>query len=221
MILFKDAIKLLQRGVAGKLNDFGFKAQSDASSYSFRREVAGATQIFYLLYSKEPGAVKVEPVIAIKVHDIENIYHKVAVKSPEYFDSTSCLRNNLFKIGNYLTTNSMIDTDEKKSFLIEEENDITILSKVIPERFEEMALPYFNANSSVKRVDELLNSHVRELSVHKGIYPLRASIGIIAAKLNNNPEYQNLVEIYESKLQDAAKDYKQEFMQLKELLKDY
>ena len=56
------------------------------------------------------------------------------------------------------------------------------------------------------------------MSIHNYIYPLRANIGIIAAKLNNNPNFNDLIKIYEKELDEAEENYKNEFFKLISIL---
>ncbi len=58
------------------------------------------------------------------------------------------------------------------------------------------------------------------MCVHNEMYPLRANIAIIAAKLNNNPQYDELVKTYEKELVDAEENYKIEFYKIIEVLKN-
>jgi hypothetical protein len=215
----KDVADALLKGISIPLSKHGF--EFDGRKKYFRRETSEAIQIFNLLFTKKKEGIYVEPTIRIKIKSIEAVYHKVASKDPEYFDGTKTLGNNLFKIKDYLINGTQVDSDEKKSYLIENPNDIQVLSSVIPENFEEYALPYFDKNSCVSRADELLNSNVTEISVHNWLYPLRANLGIIAAKLNHNPAYYQLVKLYERELEGAEQNYKNEFEKLKNLLNTY
>lgn len=188
----------------------------------FKRQVNGVQQIFDLLFYKEnSGSIFVEPQLRIKIKKIEDIYHDVTSKDAKYNDGTTTLGNNFIAIINYYEKG-----DEKGGkaanlkYLVENETDIDTLIKVILNRFEEYALPYFNSNSSVAEADKLLNENPRDLSVHNLIYPIRASIGIIAARLNDNPNFENLVAIYEEELEDANPINKQEFDKLKTMLRE-
>lgn len=58
------------------------------------------------------------------------------------------------------------------------------------------------------------------MCVHNYLYPLRANIAIIAAKLNKNPQYDELVAVYEKELLDAEENYKKEFYKIIDVLKN-
>ena len=206
--------KLLE-GIEKEISKHSFKLIK--RDKCFKRIVdQNIVQIFTILFTRKEDGISVAPAIHIKIKPIEDIYHQVAVKDHQYFDGTFTLGNSLFKIISYLEHGIVLDYDEKKSYLIEEEKDIEILIKVINERFKEYVLPYFDKNSSISRADELLNAYPREISIHNWLYPLRANLAIIAAKLNKNNEYTELIKIYEEELKGAQDSYKVEFNKLKE-----
>ncbi|RXG11491.1 hypothetical protein DSM03_11622 [Leeuwenhoekiella aestuarii] len=184
----------------------------------FVRDTNGCSQIVDLFFFKKGDSITIKPEIRIKINDIEAIYKTItSINDRPYLT----LGNHLFEILRYKNEGSEkgVRTNALSNWLINDENDICKLIEVIPEYLEETIIPYFDENSSIDRVDKVLNKYPRELSVHNYLYPLRANIAIIAAKLNENPEFDKLVEIYEEELQDAEKTYKEEFYKLKKELK--
>lgn len=214
--MLKEVSDLLIQGISVRLLPHGF--QFDGRKKYFKRETQEAVQIFDLMFTKKKDGIYVEPTIRIKIKSIEDIYHQVAMKDPSYFEGTKTLGNNLFKIQQYQEDGVEIDSDETKSYLIETKKDIEILVDVISKNFEHYALPYFTRNSTVSSADQLLNSNITEISVHNWLYPLRANLGIIAAKLNRNPKYDELVKVYEQELEGAETNYREEFKKLKDIL---
>src|SRR5882757_5500371 len=213
MILKKTEDKLF-RGMQESFlkHDFVF----DAVDRSFKRSIQDGSQAFYFfVYNKR--VIEIVPNWSIKLNNMTDIYHEITVKPPEAFQYTTVLDNSLFGLMEYVDSKDKTVTSSSKRYLIENEADIEILKNVIPIRFEEYVLPYFNLNSSVSRVDELLNRNQRELIIHQWLYPHRAIMGVIAAKLTNNPKFDELVTIYDEELKEAAPNYKQEFRNLKRL----
>lgn len=209
----RDISKRLLQGINVRVIQNGFYLNS--KDKSFRRETEnGFIQIFDLLFTKKTEGIYVEPTIRLKSKHIEDIYHQVAKKEPKYFDGTKTLGNNLFKISKYFEEGIEKDIDEKQRYIIEEESDINILVDVISDRFEEYGLKYFEENSSVARIDYLLNKYPRDISIHNWLYPLRDCIGIIAAKLNENPDFNTLKGIYQEEMKEAVAPYKEEFNRL-------
>lgn len=204
----------ISEGVLDSFQKHGFKYRK--AKKEFIRKTDKADQIFRLYYYKEnDGTVTIKPQIIINIYEIESIYKSIA-----QIDSRPYLT-----LGNYFSHIRDYDGDAvnyknkpTKYWLIENDEDTAHLIKVIPKYLEEVILPYFDSNSSVSRVDELLNKYPEKMCVHNNMYPLRANIAIISAKLNNNPLYDELINIYEKELEDAEENYKTEFYKLKELL---
>ena len=208
--------KLLE-GVGEIISPYGFKF--NLKDKSFRKETDnGFIQIFDLIFTKKTDGIYVEPTLRLKSHRIEEIYHKVAKKNSKYFEGTKTLGNNLFKIEKYLIEDINADPDEKQQYLVEENNDIDVLIKVISEKFITYRLKYFEKSSSISSIDLLLNNNPRDISIHNWLYPMRACLGIIAAKLNNNPIYYELKQIYSEEMQEAVSPYKEEFEELLRML---
>lgn len=212
----KDVSNELLSRINDSFRDFDFilnKGQSE-----FKRNVNNCTQIVDLFFYKKAQFITIKPEIRIKEHQIEKIYRSVSqIKDRPYLT----LGNHLFEIIKYIDDGIEIDKSEEETqdWLIEDGNDINKLVEIIPKYLKETILPYFDQNSSISRVDELLNKYPRELSIHNVMYPLRANIAIIAAKLNQNPKFDDLVEIYDEELLDAEETYREEFVRLKRELK--
>lgn len=200
-------------GVVESFQKYGFyyrKAQKE-----FVRKKDNVEQIFKLFIYKKNDHFTIDPEIKIHLKEIESIYKSIAqIESRPYLT----LGNHFLKIRDYDGDSANYKNKPTKEWLIENEEDIEYLIKIIPKYLEEVILPYFDTNSSLSRVDELLNKYPEKMSVHNYMYPLRANIAIIAAKLNNNPRYNELIDIYESELEDAEENYKIEFYKLRELL---
>lgn len=211
-MIYKIATKKLLIEIERGISKYGFILNK--KDQSFRREVDGFIQIFDIIFTKKLEGIYVQPTIRLKSKQIEAIYHRVAKKDPEYFDGTKTLGNDLFKISKFFEKGIQEDTDEKKSYIIEDENDIAILSKVLIDKFIIFGLRYLEENSSISQIDSLLNMNPREISIHNWLYPLRACIAIIAAKLNKNPKYEELVKIYSEELKEAVYPYNEEFTTL-------
>lgn len=181
----------------------------------FKRKNRDITQIVDFYFNKNHKGLSLEPKIRIKVKLVEDVYRQATIVKSRPFLT---LGNHLFEILRYIDKGEETGKKNIYDWSIEKEEDINKLIEVIPEYLEETILPYFKENSSLSRVDYLLNKYPRELSIHNYLYPLRANLAIIAAKLNNNPRYEELIQIYEEELQEAAEDYKEEFYRLKKIL---
>lgn len=211
--LVKDAIN---KGVSERLakHDFLFNKKEER----WERKIGGGIQIFDLLFYVYPKEILINPVFKLKLYLIEDIYHRVTQKEEQYNIGTDTLGNSLGQIIKFYDMGDRRGTGENISYKVENDEDIEILKKVIPERFEEYILPYFSSYSSIEQVDKLLNENPRELSIHNDSYPIRACIALIAAKLVKNPNYAELVKIYEEETREANPVNRNEFEDLVKLL---
>lgn len=210
----KEVAKTLTDSITLNIEGHGFKLNKKTNE--FKRKFEDATQIFDLVFLQEGESVKIKPEIRIKIKAIEDIYQEVSNRGDIY----RTLGNDLFEILRYMDKGEETGKGEQYYWLVKDSESINKLTTIIPEYFEETILPYFDRNSTVAKADELLNKYPRELSVHNWLYPLRANLAIIAAKLNHNPKFQELEEIYEEELEGAEKSFKEEFYKLKIILND-
>ncbi|GGB17592.1 hypothetical protein [Puia dinghuensis] len=212
MMKLNDVTKSLIAGMTDSLQGVGF--QLDVEDKSFQRVIPGGKQIFYLIVNQRKPQIIVEPWWGIRLDKIVDIYHHITLKKEEFFPDTYVFENNLGGLIYYMDKGSDPAVKSMK-FVIESPADVDTLVKVIPIRFKQYVLPYFNENSSVERADALLNEHPRDLSPHNWIYPLKATMGLIAARLVKNPDYYQLRSIYEEELAEANPTNKEEFEKLK------
>jgi hypothetical protein len=215
-MIMKEVKNTLLEGMDKSFQNLGFELNKNEIAY--QRIKGSSVQTFYFLIFKKKDGIYVEPRWSIKLKEILDIYHKVATKEKKYFKYTPILENSLGELIKYVENGSETGSGISMQYLIENDEDVLTLTKVIPKRFEEYVLPYFDKNSSNEKVDELLNKNPRELCIHQWLYPLRACVGIIAAKLVKNPRYNELLCIYEEELQEAVPAYKEEFERLKLIL---
>ncbi|ANH81960.1 hypothetical protein A8C56_14165 [Niabella ginsenosidivorans] len=203
----------LFEGMCGAFKEHGFDFIKRKNA--FQRTTTDCVQSFYFLIHKNEDGVFIEPRWSIKIPSILDIYHKVATKEKQYYEDTPVLENSLGELIEYFDNGNTTGSGKSMEYLVETEDDIQTLIKVIPKRFEKYVLSYFNKNSTVDQIDKLLNENPRKLSIHQWLYPLRACMGLIAAKIMNNPRINELVDIYEQELQDALPAYRIEFEKLK------
>ena len=207
-----EIARQITSSISSSIETYGFKLNHNTNE--FKRRINHATQIFELVFYKEGNYLKIKPEVRIKIKPIEDIYQQVSKRGDVY----RTLGNDLFEILRYIDCGEETGKGEQYYWIIKDDESINKLIKIIPEYFKETILPYFENNSTLSKVDELLNKYPRELSIHNWLYPLRANLAIIAAKLNNNPKFEELVKIYEEELKEAEESYKTEFVKLKNIL---
>lgn len=213
----KEITTKLFEGITPSFEKHGFKLNK--RKRKFARSINGITNIFDFFFYSKNGYVTIEPEIRIKVSSIEKVYSSVSlIKDRPYLT----MGNHLFEVVRYLEGGKENGVREEalSNWIIQDEKQIQKLIKVIPEYLEDYILKYFDEFDSISSIDIALNKHPRDLSIHNYIYPLRANVGIIAAKLNGNLNFQKILEIYQEELEEAEETYKDDFQRIKqELLK--
>jgi hypothetical protein len=68
-------------------------------------------------------------------------------------------------------------------------------------------LPFFEKYNSVHAIDKLLNTNPKEKVIYLDNLGWRINIGLIAAKLNNNPKYNELRDYYKSEVESKFQGY--------------
>lgn len=208
-----DISKQIMEGIAPIFMTYDFNI--DFKNREFSREENGCLQIFDLAFYRKGDVIEIEPVMRIKVKHIEDIYHHISIDHNDIF---STLGNDLFSIIEYYDEGRETGGSSGTRWIIKDDKSVRKLIKVIPKYFEREILRYYEENSSVARADELLNKYPREISIHNWLYPMRACLAIIAAKLNDNPKYDELVSIYEEEMKEAMESYREDFENLKKFL---
>jgi hypothetical protein len=119
----------------------------------------------------------------------------------------------------YADNGNELTRADRKRYIVEKEEDAeTVVDQALKD-IRGYLLPYVKENSaSIERIDQLLNHNPGKRTVHNFTYPGKAMMGLIAAKLTHNPNYDQLVSIYDVKLVEAEEGTKREYEKLKELL---
>jgi hypothetical protein len=217
MILKEVKLKLFE-GMESKFSQMGFSFYKSESWYE--RNLEGNIQMIYFIFHKQSDGIYVEPRWAIKIKSILDIYHLISTKDKKHFKYTPVLENSLGELIEYADNGNETGSGKSMKYLIETDKDVEVLIKVIPKRIEEYGLPFFNQNTSVEKIDQLLNTKPRQLSILNWLYPQKACMGLIAAKLINNLKYKELVCIYDEETRNANPTSRQEFLALVKLLED-
>lgn len=179
---------------------------------------SGDIQSIYFTYNP-PDGIWVEPIVLepwfeITIKQIKDIYLPVSNRGPEANDYITTFDN---------TFGALYDHYEKgyntvhlpMTEVLYEANALkdfdTIVNSMIP-FVSKYVVRYFDENTSVSRADLLLNTEPEGFSLHTYLGPTRATMGLIAAKLVHNPNYESLKKIYVDKMRDATGNTKTDFM---------
>lgn len=188
------------------LNNFGFKLNRKDKSFS---KINGdCKQTILLIFYKETEGIKVKPIAEVRLNRIMDIYFSVAKTKNR---NVYTLGNDFFQLIEFITKGNEVGIDEQTYYMIENVTDIDNTAKAILRAFKEYISKYFQLTSSIEKADFLLNKNPKDISVHNWSYPYKAIMGIIAAKLNNNSNYNSLVSVYKKELEDAVENLRLDF----------
>lgn len=161
----------------------------------------------------------IEPYIWINVKEIEKYYRSITLNTVIKTDvDFITIGNSIAGLlsnpdGLYLHKNKSLDLH------VFEEKHIPIVAEQLLKRFKEVALPYCLNNATVAMVDKLINTKPDEYKVHMRNDNYRILKGLIAAKLNNNPYLEDIINIYDKQIVDRNMyNAKEEMERLKSIL---
>ncbi|MEC5145245.1 hypothetical protein [Chitinophaga sp. 212800010-3] len=218
--ILNGILEFMEKGV--RLYNFkpNFKEQG-----FFRKDENAIYFYFYLIYnttnikSGEKG-FQIEPQIYINISSIEKYYKEITINSYLKTDWNFVTIGN--SVADLMANPDGINRNRNQSldlFIFEKKN-IPYVSWELLKYFKEVAFPYFLTNNTVKKIDELLNSHPKEYSVHMYNDLFRFIKGVIAAKLAGNPALNQLVTTYSNLIieRDMPDNCKEEMERLKAVL---
>jgi hypothetical protein len=92
-------------------------------------------------------------------------------------------------------------------FKIASLNDVKEWSTIAKKFYHEFAVPFFEKYKSVDAIDKLLNEKPSEKVIYCDDLGWRIIKGLISAKLNNNPKYNELRDYYRSEVESKFQGY--------------
>src|ERR1700759_1429749 len=111
-MILKDTKEKLLQGMTGPLEKFEFSFYK--SQQSFKRPIHDGVQTLYFLIYKKNDEIFVDPRWSIEFKSMADIYHKITLKSPEFFKDTVVLENSLFQIIEYVDNKNERGTSNSK-----------------------------------------------------------------------------------------------------------
>lgn len=85
--------------------------------------------------------------------------------------------------------------------------DIKLWGVIVRKFYHEFAIPFFEKYNSVDAIDKLLNEKPSEKVIYCDDLGWRIIKGLISAKLNNNPRYNELRDYYRSEVESKFQGY--------------
>jgi len=220
----REIIQKLIELLSSELNVFNFNAAT--KSQGFIRRDKSATYFFYfMIYNRtniKTGAkgFQVEPYAELSIPEIEKYYKEITINKELKTEWNFITLGN--SIANLQANPDGINKKRNESLdlFLFDESQIRPVAEELLKQFKKVALPYFISNNTVNKVDELLNKNPNEYCVHIYNDLYRFIKGAIAAKLNNNPGFEQILVTYENLIVkgDMPDDCKEEMARLNSIL---
>ncbi|MGO4289866.1 hypothetical protein [Chitinophaga sp. RAB17] len=203
----KEVMQKTIESIAKVGAQFNFKAEWK-NQWLIRNEPDHIFMYELLIYDRTiigTGAkgFQIEPMIWVNVKVIEAYYKQITV-------NTELKKDVDFKTIGSSIASLIANPDgifrkknESLNLLIFEENHIPGIAETLIKQFNKVALPYCLTNCKIPAIDKIANSHPDEWIVHMMNDYRRMIRGVIAAKLNGNPELDHLLNFYERKMIDS------------------
>ncbi len=93
------------------------------------------------------------------------------------------------------------------SYKITTQEDIIEWGKIVKKFYEEYVVPFFEKYNTLDSIDKLLNDHPTEKVIYSSDLGWRIIKGLIVAKLNVNPKYNELRDYYKSEVESKFQGY--------------
>nr|WP_295871557.1 hypothetical protein [uncultured Chitinophaga sp.] len=222
----KEIIKIVIEMLSNDLKVYGFNPS--LKEQGFVRKEKGSICVYqFLVYDRTfikngTKGFLIEPFIWVGINEIEQYYKKITLNTELKKETDFVTIGN--SIASLLSNPDGLykKRNESLNLLITDDSQIEVVVAGLLQQFKEVALPYCQANTSVSRVDELLNFMPNEYKVNAANDIFRITKGLIAAKLNRNPQLNDLIDIYDQQLIDRDMDevHKKEMERLKTILPD-
>jgi hypothetical protein len=164
----------------------GFELNAEGDNFVRRHD--GITDIFQLTCLDAKPGYRVQPGMAVRVDQIEDIFHQTSGFEFKYQKGTPTMGT---RVGSLLG-----GSPRACEFLLESEAEITAVTEKLMSAFREFVLPYFDHWGSLTAIDAELNDKPAERTPHRALAWFRCSTGIIVAKLVGRPDYERLAAFY-------------------------
>ncbi|TDN40381.1 hypothetical protein E4631_11440 [Hymenobacter sp. UV11] len=193
--------------LASELSPSGFvlnKAQA-----GFTNRLKDGWKKFHLIFLVRSEGWEINPGVLVRKNVVEDLYHKASYFEAKYHKTTPTIGIALENLNN--------DGNSYRLTLTSERDVLPCYHRLLY-LFNNVAIPFFEKYSSLEELDKEVNIETRK-SIFSGLN-YEGNLGIILAKLVNNPHYHKLEEKYRNYYQQFSNGfYLPEYEGIVEVLK--
>ena len=190
---YSEVKKELKKEFESFLKPLGFKSKTDPQGCDFgKSSIDSINRIGYGVanYIDEFNTTCYLKICNIQIQNIEGeIFQEKGI-----YDTLSTGMATYFNEINY-------------RYKIKTQDDIIEWGKIVRKFYEEYAVPFFEKYNTVDAIDKLLNDNPSEKVIYLDDLGWRIIKGLISAKLNKNPKYNELREYYKSEVESKFQGY--------------
>ncbi|MFV0234163.1 hypothetical protein OBK30_14070 [Empedobacter falsenii] len=188
---YSEVKKELKKEFESFLKPVGFKSKSDPQGCDFGKIDFNSKKTIGFGVANYIDEFNTGCYLKIEIFSIQKIENKVL---EEYYETLSVGIQSYFNEVNY-------------RYKIKTQEDIKEWGEIVRKFYEEYAIPFFEKYNSVDSIDRLLNDKPTEKVIYLDDLGQRIIKGLIAAKLNNNPKYNELRDYYKSEVESKFQGY--------------
>lgn len=172
-----------QAQLSKELFQYNFKLNKQTSE--FTREKKYGWDKFQLVFINMGSRWEVNFGLLMRIDMIENIYHEGLYYESKYHKTTPTIG---------ITIEKYINDGNEYRLYIDTNSELDSCTDKVLQLFKSIALPFFEKYESIQKLDEAINVELGS-SIFSGI-KYGGNLGIILAKLNNNPSFGILENKY-------------------------
>lgn len=188
---YSEVKKELKKEFESFLKPMGFKSKTDNQGCKFKLENKNCQYNIGYGVSNYVDEFYTGCYIAVELFEIEKI------RAYLFDEGGYGIGSNIGAYFNELNYRYKIKTQE----------DIKEWGKIVRKFYKEYVVPFFEKYNSLDAIDKLLNENPSEKAKFLDDLGWRIIKGLIAAKLNQNPKYNELREYYRGEVENKFQGY--------------
>ncbi|MCP3898402.1 MAG: hypothetical protein GY707_01560 [Desulfobacteraceae bacterium] len=187
--------KLIER-ITKNITETGFKLIKGKGWYI--RGDGDITEKFWVVFYDTPLGYRVVPSVAIRIEQIEKVFHLSSNFEKKYQKHTSTIESEIWR---------WQGDQDKYQYNLEVDEDIDLVVANLLCDFNGLCQEFYENYSSIDAVDALLNDDPEQNSVFQLLDYSRCSHGVIVAKLNGRKNYTEVATIYANRMKSVNKGF--------------
>lgn len=183
----KELKNLLLLSMAKELADYGYVLNKSLAEFTKKKNEGWFK--FQLIFLSRDKGWEINPGMLIRKNLVEDIFHKASFFEAKYHKTTPTIGVTIEKWKNY---------EKSYRFDLNSESDVSFCLESLLDIFHQIVEPFFQKFTKIPEIERVVNdkswSYDKEEMFGGPMY--RGSLGMILAKLTNNPDYNFFKDKY-------------------------